>query len=121
MKIKTIKKRLDNADKFDAEVNEAIAEGYQLVQRSIVPGFRLDGGDYLHNMLFAELVLPNPVPEPEQGDPVEALRCIRDFCKAMPLEKCLTPECPLFSWCHVFTEDGVSPSDWPIPGEEAGR
>lgn len=118
MKIKTIKNRLDNATNFDKEVNAAIAEGYQLVQRDVIPGFRLDGGNYLHNMLFAQLVLPDPVPEPEQGDPVEALRCIRDFCKAMPVEKCLTPACPLHDWCHYFTEDCVSPMDWKIPGEE---
>lgn len=113
MKIKTIWSIYP--DKFDAQVNEATEAGWRLARREVLP----DPKELSQSAFYAELVLPDPVPEPEQGDPVEALRCIRDFCKAMPLEKCLTPECPLFNWCHLFTEDGVSPMDWPIPGEEA--
>lgn len=115
MKIKTVWSIYP--DKFDAQVNEATAEGWQLVRREVIP----DRNDLPNSALYAELVLPDPVPEPEQGDPVEALRCIRDFCKAMPMEKCLTPACPLSGWCHYFTEDGISPMDWKIPGEEAGQ
>jgi hypothetical protein len=120
MKVKTIETRLTDADDFDREVNAALAEGYQIVRQDIVPGFRLEGGNYVPNRLFAHLVLPDLVPEPEQGDPLEALRTIRDFCGGMGLEKCLTPKCPLSPWCHIYTQDGISPMDWRIPGEEAG-
>ena len=112
MKIKTVWQVNDAT--FDEHVNKWLEEGWHLVKREVFPAHNLDD-----SVFFAELVLPDPVPEPEQGDPVKALRCIRDFCKAMPVEKCLTPACPLSGWCHYFTEDGISPMDWKIPGEEA--
>lgn len=116
MKIKTVIH--DNPGMFDAQVNELLAEGYMLGERSIIKAGPAGLEQTYH---YAQLVLLDPVPEPEQGDPVEALRCIRDFCEAMPKEKCLTPECPLSNWCYIFTEDGVSPAQWTIPGEEADR
>lgn len=121
MRIKTVKYRLDDAEIFDEEVNGALAEGYQLVRQNLVRGFRLDGGNFVHNMLFAELVLPDPVPEPEQPDLLEALHTIRDHCAAMPTERCLTPDCPLSPWCDLYTADGISPMDWVIPEKEADK
>lgn len=112
MKIKTVVS--SSPDDFDNQVNQLLEEGYMLGARDLV---QTPAGtkDYFH----AQLVLLDPVPEPEQPDPLEALRNIRDFCEAVPTEKCLTPDCPLSPWCHNYTEDGISPSDWLVPGEEA--
>lgn len=115
MKIKTIRWKLDYAERFDEEVNEALEDGYRLMQRSFIPGFRLDGGSYLHNMLYAELVKVDEAPAP---DPFEALRVVRDFCEEMPTEKCLG-KCPLTPWCAMYCpQDGMAPADWVIPDEE---
>lgn len=114
MKIKTVNAKLIDSETFDQEVNKALEEGYRITRQDVIPG-----GSYMSNMLYAQMVLPDPVPELEQQAPLEALRSIRDFCGSVPLEKCLTPECPLFGWCQLYTEDGVSPMDWKIPGEEA--
>lgn len=116
MKIKTIKNRLDNVVSFDNDLNKALEEGYQLVHRGLVPGFRLDGGGYLHNMLYAELVLPDPAPEPEtvhNFDPFQALRQVKQFCEAQ--KKC--GECPLYNWCKL-TDDYHDPTDWELPEVE---
>lgn len=115
MKIKTIWEHLRNWETFDSAVNAAMEEGWNLVKRERQPAVSENAG----TILYAELVKLDPVPEPEQPDPLEALRNIRDFCEAMPTEKCLTPGCPLSPWCHNYTEDGISPSDWLVPGEEA--
>ena len=55
MQIKTIKKRLDYSDIFDAEVNEALVEGWILKKRYILNGGPLNATSYLYNMLVAEL------------------------------------------------------------------
>lgn len=52
MEIKTVRDRLDNADAFDAEVNQALAEGWILKKRYISDP-KTDGG---YRMLVAELV-----------------------------------------------------------------
>lgn len=113
MKIKTVWDSGKSA--FDNKVNDLLANGWQLTRREVL----VDRHDMSGSVFYAELVQLDPLPEPEQGGPVEALRNIRDYCEAMPTEKCLTPDCPLSPWCHVFTEDGISPADWRIPGEEA--
>lgn len=114
MKIKTIWRQRPAT--FDSDVNDAMEAGWKLTRREVL----VDRDNLGSSVLYAELVLPDPVPEPEQGDPVEALRCIRDFCGTVPMEKCLT-ECPLSAWCDIYTGDGISPADWQIPGEEAGQ
>ena len=119
MKIKTIRWRLDQAEQFDGELNKALADGYQLVKRAIIPGFRLDGGGYLHNMLYAELVLPDPPAEPAPPDPFEALHIVKEFCRSVPLHTCANA-CPLYDWCEQLREGG-DPTDWRIPEKEAGR
>lgn len=50
-KIKTIKKRLDYHDSFDAEVNEALADGWYLVRRYTLPSYNVNTAV----MLIAEL------------------------------------------------------------------
>lgn len=115
MKIKTITS--GNSRSFDEMVNEAMRAGYQLVRRDIIPGFRLDGGSYLHNMLYAELVLPDPPAEPEQIDPFQALRQVQEFCHSFPVEKCNAGDCPLRYWCAAL-EGGGDPTDWALPEVE---
>ena len=56
MQIKTISKRLDYVRVFDEEVNEALAEGWILKNRYVVPGGQLTGDIYAHRMLVAEMV-----------------------------------------------------------------
>lgn len=120
MKIKTIRNRLDNAQDFDQELNTALADGYQLVRRDVIPGFRLDGGNYLHNMLYAELVQLDPEPDPEAQplDPMDAVYAIKATCDAMPLKDCQGGRCPLYVWCCQL-EGGRDPSDWDLPKKEA--
>ena len=120
MKIKTIRARLDNAATFDKEVNQAMAEGYQLARQDVIPGFRLDGGNFLHNMLFAQLVLPDPEPVPEAQplDPFDALRSVQEFCDAVPVADCCTDRCPLYIWCDQLRSGG-DPTDWLLPEKEA--
>lgn len=48
--IKTIRNRLDNVNRFDKDVNEAIVDGWILDRRIVVPG---SAGSY--TMLVAEL------------------------------------------------------------------
>lgn len=112
MKIKTIRRRLDNAAEFDEDLNKALANGYQLVRRDIIPGFRLDGGGHLHNMLYAELVLPDPPAEPETPDPIEALHIVKEFCHSVPTKEC-GETCPLSDWCQQLTAGG-DPTDWDL-------
>lgn len=56
MEIKTIKNRIDNEDDFDKAVNKALAEGWTLKKRYILPGGPAKHDTFLHNMLIAELV-----------------------------------------------------------------
>lgn len=117
MKIKTIWTTYPAT--FDDQVNAALEEGWRLVRREVLQ----DPHCMDDSALYAELVLPDPEPEPEpeplHPDPVDALRTVRDFCAGMSLEKCLTTGCPLSPWCHIFTEDGISPSDWKLPEKGA--
>lgn len=55
--IKTITYRLNNSKDFDKEVNEAIKEGWTLIERKVLlmSAQPNDGRTYMHNMLYAEL------------------------------------------------------------------
>lgn len=55
MDIKTIVRRLDNAEDFDRSVNEAIAEGWILDKRYI-SNATAQNGYYVHRMLIAEMI-----------------------------------------------------------------
>ena len=50
-KVKTLRARLDYAEKFDEDVNEALAEGWYLVKRYTIPAYT----DDTYIMLVAEL------------------------------------------------------------------
>lgn len=111
MKIKTICFRLDNANNFDQEVNAALEKGWQLVKRSVLPARQLTDDTYLHAMLYAELVMLDPVPEPEpvQIDPIEIMQTIRAECK-----KCR--DCDQCRWtdlCDPCFEG--TPEYWTLP------
>ena len=64
--IKTIKNRLDNAEAFDAAVNTALAEGWQLKKREVINPMAQGSGHFVYIMLYAEL---------EREDITEAERC----------------------------------------------
>lgn len=52
--IKTVTVRIDAAEQFDKEVNEALTEGWMLIKRDVLPPF--DGTQhFVHRMLYAEL------------------------------------------------------------------
>lgn len=104
MKIKTIVH--DQPDDFDTLVNEALEEGYLLEHRDVLPGTTVKVGHY------ARLVLPDPAPEPEEADPIEALRTVQDFCMGRTCDSC-----PLAGFCvrHLANQEG--PADWELPGE----
>lgn len=55
--IKTIVYKLNNATDFDKEVNEAIKEGWALIERKVLqpPAQPNVGNTYLNNLLYAEL------------------------------------------------------------------
>ena len=56
MKIKTIVCRLDNSDKFDEAVNEALNKGWKLTKREVLHQGQPRTSVYYHSMLYAELV-----------------------------------------------------------------
>lgn len=117
MKIKTIAYKLsgDNLQTFDDQVNAAMAEGWQLVKREVLPGMNL-GAAYFAPHLCAELVQLDPAPG--LPDPLEALRSIQAMCLATSTTDCLAGKCPLEEWCQQLAKGG-DPTDWDIPGEEA--
>ena len=55
MKIKTIVKRVDNADYFDQEVNLALEAGWKLTKREVISPLAQSSRDYTYTMLYAEL------------------------------------------------------------------
>ena len=119
MKIKTMTKKIspEGLAEFDRELNNALAEGWRLVKREVLPGVNL-GHCYFAPSLYAELALLDPEPEapaePETVGPVEALHIVKEFCRTV--EKCI--DCPLVNWCKDLQKGG-DPTDWKIPEKEA--
>lgn len=116
MKIKTVLYNLSGAKQFDEDVNAALAEGWHLVKREVLAGGPLRGDSFAHRMLYAELAQldPEPVPEAQPLDPVEALHVVQEFCDSSKCEGCR-----LYDFCarHLLNNEG--PADWDLPGEEA--
>lgn len=54
--IKTIVKRLDNAEEFDDAVNGALKDGWILRKRRVLQSGQPISTTYYHTMLYAELV-----------------------------------------------------------------
>lgn len=80
LQIKTIKDRLDNAEDFDKEVNTALAEGWTLTKREVLPPADL-GDRFIHTMLYAEL---------EREEITEAERCCEN-CRYCDCDATLEP------------------------------
>lgn len=114
MKIKTIIRNFDWIEEFDQLVNEALAEGWRLVKREVLPS----GVSQISNrrLLYAELVRldPEPAPEAQPLDPVEALRTVQEFCDSNKCESCRLHD---FCTRHLAYNEG--PADWDLPEEVA--
>lgn len=104
MKIKTIIRNTDHVEKFDEEVNEAIADGWILVKREVLPGMQYNATNWAWRALYAELVLPDPAPEPEPVavDPWELARQLKAFCDSVPKADCVERRCPLLPLCNMM-------------------
>ncbi len=111
MKIKTVWDL--NPAEFDKRVNEALAEGYILGRRDIVP----DARNLDNTALYAELVLLDPAPEPEPvaADPWELVRQLREFCDSVPKIDCVNHECPLQPLCgKMTTGKRIAIDEWEV-------
>lgn len=109
MEIKTIRKRLDNAEEFDREVNAALADGWRLTRRDVIlPTQPITGSNYFHTMLYAELVKLDPPAEAEEPDLLTAMRIIKAECDSH--DSC--QDCPAQPWCNYHT-----PHNWELPEE----
>lgn len=108
MKIKTIAYELNNEGMalFDDEVNRALANGWHLAKREILPGYNL-GSAYYDPMTYAELILPDASAMP---DPQTAARIIMDVCN----DSASCGNCPLHDIC-----DCDAPYKW-TPPEDGG-
>ena len=107
MKIKTIWR--ENPRSFDEEVNEEMKKGYELVRRDVL----VDTNCLGDSVFYAELIQPDPAPEPDQGaiDPFQALHIVKAACQAHN-EPCNT--CPMIDWCRQL-DNCNDPTDWVLP------
>lgn len=99
MEIKTIVSSMTWVGNFDEMVNDALAEGWRLTRRDVLPNT---------DRLYAELVKLDPPAEPEKSDLLTAMRVIKAECDSH--SSCQT--CPLYPWCDVH-----APCDWETPEE----
>lgn len=99
IEIKTIAAKLENLNNFDEQVNEALAEGWELVRREVLPPRQVATAPTL---LYAELervIETEEEEEPEDNgaaewvvsrDPAHPYRCNK--CQASTVTP--TPVCP---------------------------
>lgn len=119
MKIKTITKQInvEGLAEFDQEVNAALADGWIVGKREVLPGVDLGGGAYFAPCYHAELVLPDPTPEPDPAamcDPLDLLRQLKNFCNDMPNTECQAGACPLAPYCDAMAA-GRAIDEWELP------
>lgn len=62
MQIKTIWSRIDSYESFDARVNKALADGWTLVKREVLPGESYNENNWGCRLLYAELVKGEAAP-----------------------------------------------------------
>lgn len=117
MQIKTIAKRLEDTEAFDAEVNAVISEGWHLNRREILmpPAQPNDGVHFLHMVLIAELVKEDTDAQEPEPAPItwqQAVETIKGICSGRA--DCITgDECPMFCYCHTLNVDWGVPFEWP--------
>ena len=103
LQIKTIMHNFDKVEKFDAEVNEALADGWDLVRRDVLPGWE-GQTTVAYRKLYAELerIIEEPEEDPEDEmicaewkisrDPAYPYKCTSCGCKVQePIKNC--PHC----------------------------
>lgn len=108
MEIKTLIANTDNVVAFDKKVNEAMAEGWRLAKREILPGQQYNETNWARRILYAELVKLDPPAEPETPDLLKAVQVIKAECDSHgSCEDCL-----VYPWC-----DYNAPCRWKLPEE----
>lgn len=118
MKIRTIMLPLhdqQHCDTFDAAVNESLAEGWRLTKREVLPGGPQTTHHFMHRVLYAELVLPDPPAEPEKPVAVnmyDHFMAIRGMCDKH--EECYS--CRYFKLCGTG-----APHRWNMTAEVPGK
>lgn len=118
MKIKTVWNNVDHSAAFDAEVNELLTDGWQLVKREVLPGMSYTPTDYAKRLLYAELVkLDEADMKHQEPDPVnwqEAVEVLRETCRTA--EDCGKDGCPMFDWCQKsIPGNNCPPCGWGDP------
>lgn len=108
MEIKTLISGTDRAVEFDAAVNEALADGWRLVKREVLPGMQYNATNWARRALYVELVKLDPPAEPEAPDLLAAMRAIKETCNSV--DSC--EGCPVQPWC-----DFHAPHLWVLPEE----
>lgn len=111
MKIKTVITNLLDAKEFDEVVNAYMADGYLLTKREChtvdlrYAKHTSDGDVFTEHVLYAEMVLPDPAPDPEPvaADPWDLVRQLKDFCDSVPKIDCVNRDCPLHPLCETMT------------------
>lgn len=116
MKIKTVLANTDDPERFDNRVNGLLAKGWHLVKLEVLPGMSYGANNWARRALYAELVLPepDPVPEDQPQNPIDSLKALQNFCFHNSCEDCL-----LADWCHDHLPCNEGPADWEIPRREA--
>ncbi len=121
MKIRTVIMNTDNTMKFDDCVNDLIADGWVLTRRDILPGMQYNATNWARRAHYAELVQPDPLPEPDPVaacDPFDLLRQLRAFCDEVPKVTCECGECPLSFICADMAM-GKAIDELNVPTEES--
>ena len=102
LEIKTIMRLTKDSNTFDREVNEALAEGWELVRREILPPFAVATNNHIERWertLYAELErMTEPEEEPEDDgtaewvvsrNPSAPYRCNKcGYSTAVPIHRC---------------------------------
>lgn len=109
MEIKTIWNIVDNATDFDMRVNEALAKGWHLVKREVLPGERYTDTRWGNRLLYAELVKVDEPAEPVTWQ--EAAQVLKSTCS----ENDTCDTCKLREWCDEYLARGAEPQEWEVP------
>lgn len=112
MRIKTITEDFDHIQKFDQQVNDALANGWELTARGSLPA--TPGQRNSRRLLYAEMTLPDPVEETAPREPMDVVREIYEICAGVPQAECQGGSCPLYDWCKNLSKC-ADPSDWEVP------